>query len=102
MSLEFRFAATPEPLDPPATLNPQPSIPNPKPPTQILNTNMRGIQKLGGALLGPYSKGIPLSGVRKYWGSLLGGLWYLLSNYNWTYNCTYNHIKALKGLISGL
>ena len=29
-------------------------------------------------------------------GALLGGSWYLLSNYN----CTYNHIRALKGLMS--
>ena len=30
--------------------------------------------------------------------SLLAGSWYLLINYH----CTYNHIRALKGLISGL
>ena len=33
---------------------------------------------------------------------ILGGSWYLETNYTCTYNCTYNHIRALKGLISGL
>ena len=32
----------------------------------------------------------------------LGGSWYLLTNFNCTYNCTYEHIRALKGLLSGL
>ena len=31
-----------------------------------------------------------------------GGSWYLLSNYNCTYSCTYNHIRARIRLISGL
>ena len=33
---------------------------------------------------------------------LLGGSWYLLTNYNCTYSCTYNHIRALQGPVSGL
>ena len=33
---------------------------------------------------------------------LLGGSCYLLRNYNGTYTCTYSHLRALKGLISGL
>ena len=33
---------------------------------------------------------------------LLGGSWYLLTNCNCAYNCTYDHIRALKGLVSGL
>ena len=32
--------------------------------------------------------------------NLLGGSWYLLTNYNCTYECTYDPIRALKGLIS--
>ena len=32
-------------------------------------------------------------------GALLGGSWYFLTNDNCTYNCTYDHIRALKGLI---
>ena len=31
---------------------------------------------------------------------VLGGSWYLLTYSNCTYNCTYNPIRALKGLIS--
>ena len=36
------------------------------------------------------------------WGSALGGSWYLLTSYNCTYHCTYDHMRTLKGLISGL
>ena len=32
--------------------------------------------------------------------TILGGSWHLLTNYNCTNNCTYNHIWALKELIS--
>ena len=32
--------------------------------------------------------------------TLLGGSGYLVTSSNCTYNCTYNHIRALKGLIS--
>ena len=32
--------------------------------------------------------------------SLLGGSWYLVTNYICTYNPNYNYIRALKGLIS--
>ena len=32
---------------------------------------------------------------------VLGGSWYLLTKYNCTSNCAYNHIGALKGLLSG-
>ena len=31
------------------------------------------------------------------WQGLLGGSWYLLANFNCTYNCAYNHIRALNG-----
>ena len=30
---------------------------------------------------------------------VLGGSWYLLTSQNCTHNCTYNPIRALKGLI---
>ena len=32
---------------------------------------------------------------------LLGGSWYFVTTFNCTYICTYNHIRALKGLTSG-
>ena len=32
---------------------------------------------------------------------VLGGSWYLLTKYSCTCNCTYNHVKALKGLSVG-
>ena len=32
--------------------------------------------------------------------AVLGGSWYLVTNYNCTYNPNYNSIRALKGLIS--
>ena len=31
---------------------------------------------------------------------MLGGSWYLQTNYNCTYNCTHNPLRALKGHIS--
>ena len=34
--------------------------------------------------------------------AVLGGSWYLLTNHNCAFNCTYDHIRALKGLKSGI
>ena len=35
-------------------------------------------------------------------GSIFGGSWYLLNNYNRTYNCTDNHIRVnLRDLLVG-
>ena len=47
-----------------------------------------GLSKGTGTLTGP--------------GVLLEGSWYVVTNYSCTYTCTYNHIRAPKGLISGL
>ena len=33
---------------------------------------------------------------------VLGASWNIVTKFNCTYNCTYHHIRALKGLISGL
>ena len=41
---------------------------------------------------------VPDFGNHHFGKSLLGASWYLLTNYN----CTYNHFRALEGLASGV